>query len=145
MDPRGDKKVIPQKRGHIGHHGGDHRSSPKLYGPSGGGDTLFFEGSPFCHHEGRRKRWEFLNRCTFRFRSTPSSFFPTQQIGFGAAGRVCSIVEFSRHVFHCCPVFFLGERRKSRGKKSALHRPPGGRALALWAQRQPYGPNDNPI
>ena len=58
---------------------------PKI--PSGTQNTLFFEGSPFCRHEGRHKRWVFLNWCTFRFRSTPSFFFPTQQIGFGAGGR----------------------------------------------------------
>ena len=60
--------------------------------PSGTQNTLFFEGSPFCHHEGRHKRWEFLNRCTFRFRSTPSFFCPTQKIGFGAGGRFCTIL-----------------------------------------------------
>ena len=35
-------------------------------------------------------------------------------------------------------VLLLGGTSKTLGKKSALHRPLGGRALALWAQGQPY-------
>ena len=64
---------------------------------------LFFQGSPFCHHEGRHKRWEFLNRCNFRFRSTPSSFFPTQQIGFGAVGHCWTFFD----VLCMCFLFFF--------------------------------------
>ena len=36
----------------------------------------------FCHHEGPYKRWEFLNPCIFRLRSTPSSSCLVKQIGF---------------------------------------------------------------
>ena len=99
-------------------------------------------GSPFCHHEGRHKRWEFLNWCTFRFRSTPSSFFPTHKIGFGAGGHFCicftHFLDFQR--------FCVWGNCTNPGNKKMIS--VGcwvGGALALRAQRQPYGPNDNPI
>ena len=98
---------------------------------------IFFEGSPFCHQKGRRKRWEFLNRCTFRFRSTPSSFFSTQQIGFGAAGHFCSIFEFLRHFVPFVSRFCFFGTPKILGKKTISI---GQGLVGPW----PYGPNDNP-
>ena len=95
----------------------------------------FFEGSPFCHHEGRRKRWGFLNWCTFRFRSTPSSFFPTQQIGFGAGGRFRTFFD-NFHVFYR---FCFGGDVTNPGKTKVL-------SIGRWVVGPwPYGPNDNPI
>ena len=92
---------------------------------------------PFCHHEGPCKRWEFLNRCNFRFRSTPSSLFPTHKIGFGAAGCFSTFVGIFRHVFFVFRVFCPGGRHKSWKNNFALRRPLGSRALALRAQGQP--------
>ena len=127
------------------------------------------EGSPFCHQKGRRESREFLNRCTFRFRSTPSSFVPTKKIGFGAAGhfwtffRPFSIffsfvsvptnrfwgrrtfLELFRLFSRFLAVFCWGGPHTSwKQKMLSVGRWVGG-ALALRAQRQPYGPNDNPI
>ena len=93
------------------------------------------EGSPLCHHEGRHKRWEFLNWCTFRFRSTPSSFFPTQQIGFGADDLFNSFLNFLTNIFFF--VFFWGTPNIIKKKKQSA----GCQGLVgPW----PYGPNDNP-
>ena len=99
----------------------------------GRGICPFFEGSPFCHHEGRRKRWEFLNRCTFRFRSTPSSFFPTQKIGFGAAGPFFSSFELSNKKYIMFPVFFWGNAQNPK-KKNNL------RGAKGWWGPGPMGP-----
>ena len=87
------------------------------------GRALLFQGSPFCHHEGRHKRWEFLNRCTFRFRSTPSSLFPTQKIGFGAAGRFWTFFGLFRPFFRLFRVFFVGGTCANPGKKKVCWQP----------------------
>ena len=85
---------------------------------------VFFEGSPFCHHEGPCKRWEFLNRCTFRFRSTPSFFFPTKQIGVGTDGPFCSSFELSnkKHIF-CQNRRFWDHQKCKKKRYEKVQRP----------------------
>ena len=55
----------------------------------------------------------FLIGAFFFFRSTPSSSFPTQKIGFGAAGPFSLHLNFLTKNIFVFQIYFFGERPKS--------------------------------
>ena len=124
IGPHGPNKVLWARR--TVPEGPLRRALPKTVRPKWGGGTLFFEGLPFCHQKGRRESWEFLNRCTFRFRSTPSSFFPTQKSVLGPVDLFVPFLSF-HDMFFIFPVFVWGGTPKILKTKKTICGEPLGR------------------